>query len=202
MRYDRLHRDEIDCRKFKARLDSVLDERQDPETDSELDAHIQSCPSCADWMAAHIELLEAMPNDAAEASDDSILRGLNLRDAIRCALDFALRVLQVVEGERQRQNRWRRWRIASLAVAAGLMIAVLNWRWPDVGGQMAGPPDHPVASLPMAQLADFAGDISTQQKALVGNMAEGFKPVTTSVNTAINTLLRALPVAEIPPHVL
>jgi len=143
MRYDRLHRDEIDCRKFKARLDSVLDDRQDPDADSELDAHIQRCPSCADWMAAHTELLAAMPNDSAKVSDGSILHSLNVRDAIVPRPDFALRVLQVVEGERQRRNRWRRWQIAALAVAVGLMIAILNWRSPDVGGPMAAPPNHP-----------------------------------------------------------
>lgn len=193
MRYEKFQSNPLDCRKFKARLNAVLDAREDVSHDADLRAHARHCPSCAQWMHALTAVLAAIEETTPIAPAISLAP----------QHDFALRVLHSVDLERKQQRRWYRWRIASLAIAGGLLIAVLNWGLPDGGNSLTTLPSHPVTTpAPMRQLADLAGDLSSPPMVFVGNVAEGFKPVTTSVNTALQTLLRSVPGNDLPPHVL
>jgi len=175
----------IDCRRFKARLDSVLDERRRPEQDAQLRSHTRHCPDCAAWMKSQTVALAALES---------------MTDA-ECPADFAFRVLQSVKPIR-RPARWRRWAAAALAVAAGLLLAILGWKSPETAPSR---PDTPMAkqspTVPSYEILareteHFAVNLKDHQLIVVGEVAEGFKPVTSSVFTALNTLWHALPGSE------
>jgi predicted anti-sigma-YlaC factor YlaD len=185
MRYHELDVEKIDCRRFKARLDAVLDERRRPEQDRQLRSHARHCPDCAAWMKSQTTALAALESMADE----------------NCPADFAFRVLQSVEPVR-RPARWRRWAVTALAVAAGLLLAILGWRSPETAPNR---PQTPMAKQSPAvppyeiiarETEHFADDFKAHQLIVVGEVAEGFKPVTSSVFTALNTLWRALPGSE------
>ena len=174
----------LECRQFRARLDLVLDERLRPERDPELRAHARRCSNCAGWMKAQTRALAALESMA---------------DA-ECPADLAFRVVQSHEPDRRRPLHWRRWTIASLAIAAGLLLAILSWRSPE-----ANRPETPLAKqsppvppyeLLARETQDFAFNLKAHQLVVVGEVAEGFKPVTSSVFSALNTLWRALPGSE------
>ena len=185
MRYQELDAGKIDCRRFKARLNAVLDERRGPEHDSQLRLHARHCPDCASWMKSQTTALAALESMADE----------------ECPADFAFRVVQSVEPVRQ-PSRWRRWAVAALALAAGLLLAVLGWRSPETTPNR---PETPVAkqspAVPTYELLareteHFAVNLRSHHLVVVGEVAEGFKPVTSSVFTALNTLWCALPGGE------
>src|SRR5262245_43986354 len=173
MRYHELDLGKIDCRRFKARLDAVLDERRRPEQDAQLRSHARYCPDCAAWMKSQAMVLAALESMADE----------------ECPADFAFRVLQSVEPVR-RPSRWRRLAVAAMAVAAGLLLAILAWRSPDAAPNR---PETPVAQQtpavpPYEILEHFAVNLKSHQLVVVGEVADGFKPVTSSVFTALNSL--------------
>jgi predicted anti-sigma-YlaC factor YlaD len=190
MHYHALDVGKFDCRKFKARLDVALDERRRPEQDAQLRSHARHCADCAAWMKSQTTALAALESMAVE----------------ECPADFAFRVLQSVEPLR-RPPRWRRWAVAALAVAAGLLLAVLGWRSPEVAPNR---PETPIAkqspavpspAVPSYEILarkteDFAVNLKSHQLVVVGEVAEGFKPVTSSVFTALNSRWRALPGSE------
>jgi len=185
MRYHELDAGKVDCRRFKARLDAVLDERRRPEQDSQLRSHARHCPECTSWMKSQTMALTALESMAAE----------------ECPADFAFRVLQSIEPVR-RPSHWRRWAVAALALAAGLLLAILGWRSPDAAPNQ---PQTPLANQsPVVQPYEifaretehFAVNLKSHQLVVVGEVADGFKPVTSSVFTALNSLWRALPGSE------
>jgi predicted anti-sigma-YlaC factor YlaD len=185
MRYHELDTGKVDCRRFKARLDAVLDERRSPEQDARLRSHARDCPDCAAWMKSQATVLAALESMADE----------------ECPADFAFRVVQSVEPA-HRPPRWRRWAVAAMAVAAGLLLAILGWRSPDAAPNQ---PEMPVAQQSPAEppyeifareTEHFAVNLRSHQLVVVGEVADGFKPVTSSVFTALNTLWRALPGGE------
>lgn len=89
-----------------------------------------------------------------------------------------------------------------MAVAAGLLLAILAWRSPDAAPSRPETPivEQSPAVLPFEKLAreteHFAVNLRSHQLVVVGEVADGFKPVTSSVFTALNTLWRALPGSE------
>jgi predicted anti-sigma-YlaC factor YlaD len=187
MRYHELDAGKVDCRRFKARLDAVLDERRRPEQDAQLRSHARHCPGCASWMKSQTMALAALESMAPEE-----------RPA-----DLAFRVLQSVDADRRQSVvHWRRWAVAAMAVAAGLLLAILGWRSPDAAPNRPGTEvvEQSPAVRPYEILAreteHFAVNLRSHQLIVVGEVADGFKPVTSSVFTALNTLWRALPGGE------
>ena len=100
---------ELNCAEFKVRLDAALDARRPPQRDADLSRHARKCPKCAQWLASHATLLGAVQSFPA----------------IVARADFSARVVQQFEADVRTAVRWRRLAIASLAVAAGLLIALL-----------------------------------------------------------------------------
>jgi len=185
MHYHALDVGRIDCRRFKTRLDAVLDERRRPEQDARLRSHARHCPDCAAWMKSQTIALAALESMVGE----------------ECPADFAFRVLQSVEPVRRPGLR-RRWAIVAMSVAAGLLLAILGWRSPEVAPNR---PQTPIAKqspvVPSYEILareteHFAVNLRSRQLVVVGEVADGFKPVTSSVFTALNTLWRALPGSE------
>jgi len=181
MHYHPLNADKLDCRQFKWRLDAVLDERQQPEQDSQLRTHARHCPDCAAWMREQTSALSALES---------------LADA-NCPPDLAFRVVQSFAAQRRHPALWRRWAVAALSVAAGLLLLVLIWRNGDIERRQPHMPITTQSPLPAYELlAREADNWKTKQLGVVGEVAHGFKPVTSSVYTALNNLWRALPGSE------
>ncbi|HEY2882153.1 MAG TPA: hypothetical protein VGJ15_06955 [Pirellulales bacterium] len=177
----------MQCAEFKVRLDWVLDHRGQPDDDLKLRAHARNCPDCGDWMSAHTELFSDV-TELAPAPPNA---------------DFALCVLQTVETERQRFRRLRMRAVAALSLAAALVISVVGWQ--IVGSSDTVAPSGGGSSQPIAlnyrQLAETTRIVTSENLALMGQVAEGLKPVT-SVYTALNSLLRTLPGNELANVVL
>jgi predicted anti-sigma-YlaC factor YlaD len=185
MRYHELDVGKVDCRRFRSRLDAVLDERRRPEQDAQLRSHARHCPDCEAWMKSQMMALAALASMADE----------------ECPPDFAFRVVQSVEPV-GRPSHWRRLAVAAMAVAAGLLLAILSWRSPEAAPNR---PETPLVKQsptvrPYEILAreteHLAVNLKSHQLVVVGEVADGFKPVTSSVFTALNTLWRALPGSE------
>src|SRR5262245_39137682 len=182
-----MHYAGLSCAEFKMRLDEVLDARRQPDRDQQLRDHARRCAKCAQWMDDHKVLLATVGEIAGESPRP----------------DFSFQVLQAVEIQ-QRQQRRRVWRAALLALAAGLLIAAVGWRIPR-GSQLpqelaneGQPPTFAYASI----VVDLASSLTTKPTRLAGEVAEGFKPVTSSVYTALHTLWRTLPGSESAQKVL
>jgi predicted anti-sigma-YlaC factor YlaD len=186
MHYHGLEAGKIDCRRFKARLDALLDERRRPEQDAQLRSHARHCPDCASWMESQTMVLAALESMADE----------------QCPADFAFRVVQSIDADRHRWSHWRRWAVAALALAAGLLLAFLGWRSPETAPNrpeapmVKQSPPVPPYELLARETEYFAVNLKAHQLVVVGEVAEGFKPVTSSVFSALNTLWRALPGSE------
>ncbi|HEY2761903.1 MAG TPA: hypothetical protein VGI75_14200 [Pirellulales bacterium] len=228
--------DSIDCRKFKAELNAALDARANPADDSELCAHADVCPDCADWLQTQSTIFAAIPVHAATSWNE----------VFAAPPDFALSVLQLIETEKRRERKTRRITVGVLALAAALLIAVLNWQphQPDAGltpspaapkltvAADVDPTDLPLSYIVYAEirayglpstlvqhlsptyvsaamkhhrdlaLAEFADHIGANRQVLVDGFNQGLRPVTSSVNVALDTLIRTLPGGELPQHVL
>ena len=115
----------IDCRTFKAQLNAVLDARENPVDNPDLYAHADLCSACADWLQTQSDIVAAIPATAPTSWND----------VLAAPPDFALSVLQLVEAEKRRERKTRRITVGVLALAAALLIAVMNWqpRQPDAG---------------------------------------------------------------------
>ena len=131
-----------------------------------------------------------------------LLDDVEPRPAPALASDFGIRVLQSVNAERRQKNRWRIWTAASLSVAASLAIAMFSARHAEfdaVPGTSAREwRPHEMAN----SIAAEAGRLTNKQFVLVGKMADGVRPVTSSVYSALNNLWRALPGSELAHAVL
>ena len=185
------------CAEFRVRLDGILDARRSPQRDPELKAHARHCPKCAEWMAGHDELLAAVPD----------------LSMISIAQDFGLLVLQeLAQAERLRIRRKRLSQL-TMALAAGLLIALASWRSLGVfrGDSVAKFANHPAFGtiafethyLQLAKTTrNLAGNITSPQVELAGEVAEGFKPVTRSVYSALHNLWRTLPGSDVAQSML
>jgi anti-sigma factor RsiW len=161
MRYEESEHQELNCAAFKSRLDAVLDSRRSPQLDLPLRAHARRCRTCAQWMATQTELM-----DAVQVGSVPELRP-----------DFALQVVQTAETQRRQQKRGLRRAVASLAVAAGLLIGVT------------------VMKSPTLQDANHDSEVATTSPAIppevlkqVGQVSQDIKPMSGSVYTALNAI--------------
>jgi hypothetical protein len=150
---------ELNCADFKSRLDAVLDNRRSPQLDLPLSAHARRCPACAKWLATQTSLLDQLQDTPPPEPGPN----------------FAVQVLQTMEVHRGQQRRRRLQAIISLAVAASLLIAVINWRGP---GTPDGISNHLVASHPPKIPAEVLQRVDA--------VSQDFKPVSGSVYTALN----------------
>lgn len=94
------------CEKFERRMQVLLDARQRPELDDELQSHAADCASCRRDLAVQEKLFE----------------GLDLFDPPAAPPDFALDVVALLAVSRP--ATWSRvFRIGAIAVAASLLLA-------------------------------------------------------------------------------
>ncbi len=185
------------CAEFRVRLDGILDARCSPQRDPELRAHARHCPKCAEWLAGHDELLAAVPD----------------LPMISPAPDFGLQVLQELAQVQRQSNHRKRLAQLTMALAAGLLIALASWRSLSVfqGDSVPKFVNHPALGavafeahyLQLAETTrNLAGNITSPQVELAGEVAEGFKPVTRSVYSALHNLWRILPGSDVAQTML
>jgi hypothetical protein len=159
MSYDKSEQTELDCTGFRARLDAVLDERDAPQLDLQLRAHARHCLKCADWLETQTAILETV--EGAGSSERQV--------------DLAVPVLQKFETARRERLRRLRRTVASVAVAASLLVAINVWRGPGV-------PD--VQNNAVAMTPEIPAEVMER----MGKVSEDIKPVSGSVYTALNAI--------------
>lgn len=108
------------CVDFERRWQELLDRRQPPQADDRLARHAAECDTCQRWLADQ----EAVFGDWSEPLSASVAESL--------AGDFAARVVCAVDADARRRRTERRV-VAGLAIAAGLLFALLGtWSRNDV----------------------------------------------------------------------
>jgi anti-sigma factor (TIGR02949 family) len=100
----------MDCRLVRTHLDGHVDGELDPSALLELDAHLEACSECRDELSVH----RALKRGVREA-DGGLRAPASLRRRIQRALDAE---------DASRPDVGRRDRIAFLAVAAGVLLAL------------------------------------------------------------------------------
>ncbi len=118
--------------------------------------------------------------------------------------DFSIRVLQSFDDAQHKvqkdiHRRWT-WAISALASAAAVLLTVYSWRdRPPAVRSLELPYKNvqPLAAIDYQQILADAETITSQHGAWVTELAEGLKPVTSSVNSALHTLWRKLPTNEL-----
>ncbi len=169
------------CVQFEVRLNRLLDDRHNPESDLELVEHARECPACAELLFAH----------------ETLLRGVELRrfDEPTVGRDLAVRVAaQFARGSRD--SAWRRWSWSFATVAAALLLALAMWH--RLGG-LNDPvqPDRTTVvsdgnrySLPIASLDELTQELRRRPPQWAEQMADGLKPVADSMSAALHGLRR------------
>ena len=175
----------MQCGEFRTRLDSVVDARRSPEQDRQLSAHARHCPDCAQWMADYGALLDE----------------INLAPTPALGSDFGLGVLQAANAHRQQKKRSRIWIATALSVAASLLIAVFVAQHSQSGTAGFSTQEFQPGVFANS-IAAKTRSLTNKQIVLVGEVADGFRPVTSSVYRAFNNLWRALPGSELAHAVL
>jgi hypothetical protein len=161
MPYEEFEQPELNCAAFKSRLDAVLDSRRSPQLDLPLRAHARHCRTCAQWLATQTELM-----DVVQMGNVPELRP-----------DFALQVVQAAEIQRRRQQRGLLRAVASLAVAAGLLIGVTMLRSPA-----------PRVATGNGEVATASPGIPPGVLKQVSQVSQDIKPMSGSVYTALNAI--------------
>lgn len=116
----------MDHEKFQQRLNSVLDDREQPEHDAQLRAMADGDRECAELLQAAVSLVE----------------GVELLDHPTVASDMADRVLAAVRVERRPVRRLQIW--VPLCVAAALLLAAIPlYRFWQSGGEETPPIAQP-----------------------------------------------------------
>ena len=129
------------------------------------------------------------------------------------APDFGIKVLQELAQVQRQNNRRKRLARLTMALAAGLLIALASWRSLGVfqGDSVPKFANHPASGavafethyLQLAKTTrNLAGNITSPQVELAGEVAEGFKPVTRSVYSALHNLWRTLPGSDVAQTML
>jgi hypothetical protein len=169
------------CVQFELRLNRLLDDRRDPESDLELVEHSRECPVCAELLFAH----------------ETLLRGVEARqlDEPVAGRDLAVRVAaEVARGSRE--TAWRRWSWSLATIAAALLLALAMWH--RLGGlNDPGRPDRTTVvsdgnrySLPIASLDELTREFRKRPPQWAEQMADGLKPVADSMSAALHGLRR------------
>jgi hypothetical protein len=185
------------CVQFEMRLNHLLDDRRDPDSDLELAEHARECPCCAELLFGH----------------EMLLRGVEMRmlDEPTAGRDLAVRVAAEVAGG-SRRSSWRHWSWTIPTVAASLLLAFAVWH--RVGGidDSARPNDRSITKdgIPTAppitshrgpsydgiyrRTAEWTQELRPPE--WVEQMADGLKPVADSMSAALHGLRRTLTGAE------
>ncbi len=161
MPYEEFEPQKLNCAAFKSRLDAVLDSRRSPQLDLPLRADARRCRPCAQWLATQTELM-----DAVQVGGVPELRA-----------DFALQIVQAAVTQRRQQKRGLLRAIASLAVAASLLIGVTVMRNP-------APRDANHDGEVVATSPGIPPGVLKQ----VGQVSQDIKPMSGSVYTALNAI--------------
>jgi hypothetical protein len=190
------------CEKFKSQLNTVLDERLNPQADLSLRAHALCCCECAELLEMHGELLaavEQLPSPARRA-------------------DFAFRVMAAYEADTALAQkslssigrRWSTgWLTGILAVATALGFVFVSWNGaspkpeettsPQIARQL---PREVVVITATIPVGHSAAELELHREWVAG-LALGIKPaVTNSVYTALQTIWRTLPASELAQVIL
>ncbi len=157
---------------------------------------MRDCADCADLLTGHQMLL-----DAVELLDQPTLRS-----------DFAIGVAADFNARRKRRQFARTVSWLSLASAAVVLIGFgIHFvgrpsRTTQIVKQVDdGPADVPRAPNPVAPQRQFVltypqFNLDERQRELVGQMADGLKPVANSMSAALDALRRTFPGAETAPR--
>jgi anti-sigma factor RsiW len=166
------------CVEFESRLNDLLDRRIAPDDDSYLCSHARRCPQCADLMSAHLAVTAALRDLQAEGPDET----------------FPFAIMNRIEQERSvtTHRQRRQWLAISLVTAASALVAFTLWRGTT---NPVTPTD--VTNSSYDRLAEETQELATLvsklQSEVMNELAEGFKPVTTSFGAAYNAIRRAMP---------
>jgi hypothetical protein len=181
------------CVQFEVRLNQLLDDRRDPDSDLELADHARECSDCADLLVGHEMLLQGV---ATEKLDEPA-----------AGRDFAVRVAAEVAGS-ARDSSWRRWNWTIPTIAAALLLAVAVWH--RLGGSnnpaapghdgrsgdsLAADDDAAYRGL-YARTVKFTEEFRERSPQWAEQMADGLKPVADSMSAALHGLRRTFSGAE------
>ncbi len=193
------------CDEFEARLNDVLDARQSPEQDLELQRHAHQCTACQAQLHALTCLL-----DGLELSEDPPLPD-----------DFAWRIVEQA-CQNRRPFRPRAVQLAALAIAATLLLATLPFGWvvfgpsPQITGsarQIDAPPSDAVASakppetsiedpddsqsgwlVPSSSILElYPAEARQRHREQVTQLADDLRPIATPFNAAMAAIRRTIP---------
>jgi anti-sigma factor RsiW len=166
------------CDEFEARLNDLLDRRIAPDDDSQLCSHARRCPRCADRMSAQLAVSAALKDLRPEGPDET----------------FPFAVMNRFEQEQTiaTRPRHRQWIAIALATAATGLIALTLWR-----GTSTPVAPTEVTNSSYDRLAEETQELATLvsqlQSEVMNELAEGFKPVTTSFGAAYDVFRRVMP---------
>ncbi len=216
----------MNCVWFEMRLDELLDERMPPDSDPELNEHAEHCSHCAQLLADHQALLEAIEVLVwPEARADLAARILA---EVASEPVSTLSVLHHADAGQQAESAQRSllraatWIAGTMAAALLIGLGVMEWNRPHAAVPVADSKspgisersfgaEHPVAdavaerrgllaiqSVSEVQWPTTTSLISPQQRVLMEQMTDGLKPVTHSMSAALNALRHTLPGSEAP----
>ena len=190
----------MNCTEFETRLNELLDQRRSLTGDRLLAEHATGCAECAQLAAEYSILVATM----AKLPQEAFLSEKSLRP------EFSLEVLKSLELREVGQAGWSRKKVLrsaaiAMAAAAAVLVAVMNWPRPEGDGQLPG--GTTTVATTSSQSILLAGewellvrDAAAERMGWMGDVAEGFRPVTQSLYSALNALRRALPGQMAPVH--
>ena len=201
------------CGEFETRIQSVLDCRESLGDDQTLREHADQCADCAAVLDAYNAMLDAVEIHETPELDD----------------DFGQRVVQLTfapqaAGSANSRYATRAMVVALASIAALIMISVLPRLWishdpaPSPGGptgtlQLTGPgtpsepstttedPEQIVASDPdwRSLWSQLSSRIASEDLQPIETLAEGIRPITNSLTTAVDGLRTTFPVGGVSP---
>jgi hypothetical protein len=209
------------CDEFEQQWNEALDEREAPQHNRALTAHAALCPHCAELLSTSDLLARAFP------AHEAVVPSLGWREATvrACVVERALQglesspeqvVLPLASAAPASSNRW----YVAVAVAAGLLIAIVagqalnrpgNDAMPQphpeqIVNQPAAPPVPPVldktsngtpAVAPASESTLALASLNREQLSWVGyQVSDGLRPVTMGVSNAWQSIKRPLHKSE------
>jgi anti-sigma factor RsiW len=185
----------VQCEKFEARLNSLLDQRLPAEKDGELGAHASSCSSCRDLLSGHEQLLDA----------------LELLESPALPTGFAQAVVQKVSQPEFKRPGSKRPAIAIWVAAAAavllLGIGIAQWNRGPValpGPELNNPAPTPESDSaqspvrwPLQTYSAIWGELSAEPiEQKVDEIAVELRPIAVSISAALEALKQSLPVVR------
>ena len=208
------------CDEFERQWNEALDEREAPQQNSALMAHAALCPHCAELLSTSDLLGRAFP--AREVVAPSIgWREATVRAALQGLAEPADDLVPLALAAPISTNR--RW-YAALAVAAGLLIAIVAGQALNRPGNDAMPqprpeqivnqptvsPAPPVlnktsngtpSAAPASESALALASLNREQLSWVGyQVSDRLRPVTMGVSNAWQSIKRPLHKSEMEPE--